>query len=57
MNLCDVENVHLVVLDTFEQLTRKPRTVPGDCYCARCQQPVQFWFNDGQPTPVAEPAA
>jgi len=55
MKLCDVENKHLVVLDTFPQLTGNPRTVPGDCYCTRCQQPVAFWFNSGEPSASGDP--
>ena len=54
MKLCDVENKHLVVLDTFRQLTLQPRTMPGDCWCTRCQQEVPFWFNNGEPVPALE---
>jgi hypothetical protein len=64
MNLCDVENKHLVVRDLFanaglsrvylySEITGLPRTVPGDCYCCRCNQAVPFWHNsNGEPFPA-----
>jgi len=45
---------HLVVKDTFHQLTGRARAVPGDCWCVRCCTAVPFWWNSGKPEPVKE---
>lgn len=28
------------------------RSVPGDCYCLDCEQPIAAWWNRGKPVPV-----
>lgn len=53
--ICDAEGRHLVVLDveSLQVLRGQKRTVPGDCYCVRCSQPVPYLFNAGQPQACA----
>lgn len=33
---------HLLVKDTRWMITGEARTVPGDCFCVRCCQPVPY---------------
>jgi hypothetical protein len=48
MNTCETGHKK-VTPDFFARDLRVKRSVPGDCYCHECSQPVSYWWNGGSP--------
>jgi hypothetical protein len=43
-----------IVRDRFAEDFRGSRKYPGNCYCLKCSQPVDAWWNNGNPKPVGD---
>lgn len=52
MTECKNNEHNKVILDKFSQLQGVTRSVPGDCYCLDCKQPIPAYWNSGKPKPM-----
>jgi hypothetical protein len=50
----DCQHEH-VRFDFFAQLAGVSRSVPGDCFCQDCKEPIPAWWNNGKPEPIDAP--
>jgi len=48
------EGEHLIVRDCFAALPGVQRTVPGDCWCLNCKEPIPMHWNNGNPTEAVQ---
>jgi len=47
-------NHEKVVVDKFAKIQGVSRSVPGDCFCLDCGQPLPAWWNRGKPELITE---
>ena len=49
----DCDGMHeKVVKDRFAEVPGVSRSVPGDCFCLDCGQPIPAYWNSGHPKAV-----
>ena len=41
-----------VISDKFAQLLGVSRSIPGDCFCLDCKEPIAAWWNGGKPLAI-----